>query len=378
MKILITTPFFNNLGGSELETIHTANAISVFDKVTKIDLYVESDFDPSFCKNIYISPKINFIKYSSLFTCKVVRFADKKIKKSLNLDINPFRSFYWILKRINKYDRIYIITKSTQDYYIPIIRLFRKKRNIVVKFTTIFYEEMSDYKLSALTSVRNNIVTSQVQTDFFKNRLNLKNTISQEVILYKENEALKRKRALLNRELFDFGFLGRLSEEKQIEDCIMLIKVLKERGFVKTLLIRGKGDTLYCHYLLNIVEENKLSDQVFVEFESVAYDEVFDFFDRINCFLITSKYEGGPNVGLEVMAYGIPVLTYKVGAMQDRLKDFSELLANDFIELVEKAIEMLCLEDFEYVEKCQKIKRNYIENYANKYQVEYLKDFING
>ena len=40
MKILITTPFFSNLGGSELETIHTANTFSSFKKVDEVVVYV--------------------------------------------------------------------------------------------------------------------------------------------------------------------------------------------------------------------------------------------------------------------------------------------------------------------------------------------------
>ena len=67
MKILITTPFFDNLGGSELETIHTANAFASFTEVKAIDLFVYGRIDLTFLHNIFIDPKIKFIKMPVFF-----------------------------------------------------------------------------------------------------------------------------------------------------------------------------------------------------------------------------------------------------------------------------------------------------------------------
>ena len=139
MKILITTTFFDNLGGSELETIHTANAFASFTEVKAIDLFVYGRIDLTFLHNIFIDPKIKFIKMPVFFNNKFIRRLNKEFKVRLVLEFLPLESIYWKYKFLNNYSHVYIITKSTLSYYIPIIRYYTQKYKIVVKYTTIFF-----------------------------------------------------------------------------------------------------------------------------------------------------------------------------------------------------------------------------------------------
>ncbi|KAF2333120.1 glycosyltransferase family 4 protein [Flavobacterium daemonense] len=376
MRVLITTPFFSNLGGSELETIHTANAIAALENVKQIDIFVYSIFDLSFCEDIEINSKIKFISYPAFFKNKILQKLNRLIKNSCDFDFSPIEYLYWKFTFVEKYNNVYIITKSTLNYYIPIIKLYPLKQKIVVKFTTIFFEDMPTINLRYLSLVKENLVTSESQKNFFQEHLGLKNTIVQEVIIFKEDYGLSKVRKYHKTSLYDFGILSRFSSEKKIEDAINLIEKLKTKGYNKTLLIRGIGDQSYYENLLKIVKDKKLIDSIVLEFESVPYDAIFDFFDRINCFLITSKYEGGPNIGLEVMAYGLPILSYKVGAMPDRLIDFPEFIAEGELELVDKAIGLINWREDIFVEKCQEIKSRYMNNYSNKTKKEYLRNFL--
>lgn len=377
MKILITTPFFQFAGGSELETIHTANTFASFLEVKEVHVFVAGGFNLDFTKNIYIDNKVKFFRKSFFFDNKYTRRLNKELKKKLNLESFPLDELYWRLKRLSKFDKLYIITKTTlAKDFVTLIKLWKSKNNIVVKYTTIFFYPLEKTTLKYLSQVRHNIVTSEKQKDFFVKHLNLKNTTTQEILLFNEKYCLNKIRIDKDRKLYDFGILGRFSEEKQFEDAINLIDNLRNEGYTATLIIKGGCYEDYFEKIQNLVEEKKLQDLVTLTFEEVPYDMAYDFFDNFNCFLITSKYEGGPNVGLEIMAYGLPILSYDVGAMKDRLAEFPELIANNEANLLEKAIEVINYNDAVFVEKCKKIKEKYNAKYSNQIKISFLKSFI--
>ena len=378
MKVLITTPFFQNLGGSELETIHTANEIATFEFVKKIDLYVEGGFDLNFINDIFINKKIAFYRKKNFFDNKIVRTLDKiwvkKLKKSEK--ISDF--LYWNFFNINKYDKVYIITKTSLSYFIPILKRINNLENVLIKYTTFFYEPLPKGNHKYIIQVKSNLVTSKQQVSYFKNVLKISNTEDQEVILFNEVYALEKNRQLeKNNKNYDFGVLGRFYKEKQLEDAVLLIESLKEKGFECTLLIRGGGLENYFMDIKKMVQDKNLENLITLQFESVPYNKAYDFFDSIDCFLVTSKYEGGPNVALEVMAYGLPIISYNVGAMKDRLEDFPELIAENFDEMV--AISILYLENKEslFNSYCEKLKERYIAKYSNSNKINYIFDFLN-
>ncbi len=376
MKILITTPFFSNLGGSELETIHTANTFSSFKKVDEVVVYVHGEFDLKFSEGIFIDKKINFNSKPFFLKNRYLEKINKFMTKRIGLEISPLDNLYWFFFSLKSYERVYIITKSTLDYYLPIMKIHKSHKKIWVKYTTIFFDKMPAFKLKFLSKIAMNSVTSEKQATFFRNVLKLNNVDIQEIILYNETYVLKKERTILDKRLFDFGIVGRFSEEKQFEDAIDLIEELKGKGFNTRLLIAGDGCKEYFLKIENRVLQKGLSGNVKLEFGKVNYDQVYDFFDRINCFLITSKYEGGPNIGLEVMAYGLPILSYDVGAMKDRLSDFSNLIAINKKDLIEKAEKIVRYSESDFLNLCQSIKTKYIVNYSNKNKIRAIEKFL--
>jgi glycosyltransferase involved in cell wall biosynthesis len=376
MKILITTPYFSNLGGSELETIHTANAFADFDFVKFVYIYVDGNINLDFIEEILISKKVKILN-SKMYSKRIWLKLDKLIFRIFKIKFQFFYSIFCFFLLLKGFNRVYIITKSSLDYYLPIIRFFKNKNNIVIKYTTIFYESFSLEKIESLNKIRNNLVTCESQKLFFINNLKIKNTKIEEVILFNEDYALIKNRESFHRNLFDFGIIGRFSEEKKIEDAILLIDNLKNNNIIATLVIIGHGSACYFESLQNMVKIKQLENQVQLIFTKVEYNLVYDIFDTFNFLLITSNYEGGPNIGLEAMALGIPVLSYNVGAMPDRLNQFSNLLiAKNFQELLDKSINLISLKELEYVKLCQLIKGEYKRKYCNRIKIEYLKNFI--
>lgn len=377
MRILLTTPFFKNLGGSELETIHTANELASFEYVETVDLFVYENFDLEFARGIFIDPKVKFLRKNQLLKSRFFLFVDRLWIKKLKRFEKLTDVIYWNAVNVNRYDRVYIITKTTLNYFLPFLKRYKILENVLIKYTTFFYQNIPKENFHLVSKVKCNLVTSNSQSDYFKHVLGIHNTEPQEIIVYNEGYGLLKKRKHKEFKQFDFGILGRFYPEKNLEDAISLIASLKEMGFYCKLLIKGGGLPGYFNLLSKQVEELDIIDLVTLEFETVPYTDTFDFFDSIDCFLITSKYEGGPNIGLEAMAYGLPIISYDVGAMKDRLSNFPELIAENYENLVEIAVSYLRNKDSLFNYYCENIKKEYLLKYSNKNKIDFLSTFLN-
>ncbi|MGJ5640608.1 glycosyltransferase family 4 protein [Formosa sp. S-31] len=122
-----------------------------------------------------------------------------------------------------------------------------------------------------------------------------------------ESQLLKLK--INNQGPLKFGFLGRLSEEKQI---IPLTKIFIELGY--SFFIAGDGPLL--GDILKMIDK---APNVFY-LGLVEHGQLADFFKLIDVLVVASKEETGPLVGLEAMAAGKIIVSTPVGAMIERLE----------------------------------------------------------
>lgn len=167
---------------------------------------------------------------------------------------------------------------------------------------------------------------------------------------------------VLERELLDssiaydgnltFGFLGRFTEEKGI---LQLLDCFKERE--DSLIIAGSGTSIdaveaVVNHKENVSYVGKLSQH-----------EVGDFFSQIDVLIIPSFIEGGPIVGVEAMAAGKLIISTRVGAMEERLKD----TGNDFWFDHSKDLDLaICIEkvksltEEQHIEIRKRIRQRYL------------------
>ena len=112
------------------------------------------------------------------------------------------------------------------------------------------------------------------------------------------------------------GYIGRLSQEKGILNLMEAILKVAETRDELTFLIAGDGQ------LRPQVEEytNKSNTKVkFVDW--IPHDELPEYLNRLRLLILPSYTEGLPNIMLEAMACGTPVLATPVGAVPDVIKD---------------------------------------------------------
>jgi glycosyltransferase involved in cell wall biosynthesis len=114
------------------------------------------------------------------------------------------------------------------------------------------------------------------------------------------------------------GYIGRLSEEKGTLNFVKAIPViLKERDDLE-FLIRGDGQLR--NKIEAYLDENNLNDKVKLG-GWIPHDELPEYLNELKLVVLPSYTEGLPNVMLEAMACGTPILATPVGAIPDVIKD---------------------------------------------------------
>ena len=135
------------------------------------------------------------------------------------------------------------------------------------------------------------------------------------------------------------GHVGRFSDEKNHEFIIDLFSELHKKDNRYKLLLVGDGELK--DSIQSKAEALGLSD--FITFTGNV-DNVQDYMQAIDLFILPSKYEGLGIVGVEAQACGLPCI-FSTGVPEEaKLTDNVEFLSledkNQWIETVEKMIKM--------------------------------------
>jgi len=378
-KILIICPALDHLGGTELETIITAKVFLENNLANKIIIF-SPEKASNFVKSFSNENDISFQNYPLFLKSKFLLLLDNYLKKVFKLvqrDYSPIKYFYWIFKSIfYKYDFIYVITDSAQFYYAPIIVNFNLNK-VIVKFTNCFeYSNWNNLQSKILKKCSAIVVTALSQKSFLQSKFQANNIEVIDVFIW--NEERLNKILVAKGEKFLFGMLCRISEQKKIEDAVKIIYNLRKPGHDVSLIIRGPSiDKQYLQFLNNLIIDLNVEDVVKIDTSPILPSQIPDFYRSINAFLITSNFEGGPNTGMECLSAGIPVLSYDIGAMRERLEPFKDqLIANDFDSLLKKAVKLINLDDVKFQELSNLLKKHYQENYTNKLKLEKTVRFL--
>ena len=106
------------------------------------------------------------------------------------------------------------------------------------------------------------------------------------------------------------GGVGRLSPEKNFAGLIRVVAKLLNEGFPLALYIAGDGD---CREVLQTqIDATGHAEWIHL----IGFCEnVQDFYQGLDLFVLNSLREGLPNVVLEAMAYEVPVLSTRVAGV---------------------------------------------------------------
>jgi len=114
------------------------------------------------------------------------------------------------------------------------------------------------------------------------------------------------------------GYIGRFYHQKNIMNFIKSIPVILRKNQKIKFLIGGGGKLE--GEMINYIEKKDLQNKVkYVGW--ISHDNIQDYLNELKLLVIPSYSEGLPNILLEAMACGTPVLVSDVGAVGDIIKD---------------------------------------------------------
>lgn len=118
----------------------------------------------------------------------------------------------------------------------------------------------------------------------------------------KDKRSLLRKNLKIENNEFVIGTIGRFTKQKNQILLLKIIAAMKNHQNLKVLII-GEGEDYYL--LKKFVDDNCLNN--IVSFLGIR-DDVPDLLSCFDLFVLTSKYEGLPIVGIEAQASGLDCL----------------------------------------------------------------------
>lgn len=162
----------------------------------------------------------------------------------------------------------------------------------------------------------------------------IRNWISKEAELYKLPLQIESKKNI------ELVFIGWLAYRKNVQCLLRAMLLLKVEGVNVKLAIYGKGPLE--QEVLNFISSNNLEETITLK--GWATPELkHKIYKRQPILVLPSIFEGMPNVVLEAMAYGLPVIASDIVTIPELIEDGENGLlfkSNDEHNLAEKIREL--------------------------------------
>jgi teichuronic acid biosynthesis glycosyltransferase TuaC len=200
-------------------------------------------------------------------------------------------------------------------------------------YASRLYPERRRQIKSTLRSAQHSIAISSAQKDLMAGDLGadpkrlsvVLNGVSQTQFRLQDRELCLRKFSLDPAKRYIL-YVGRLAEEKGTLPLLRAIHLLQRDGLdanVKLLMV-GMGD-LYAESLA-LVDRLDIKDRVLFMKER-PYSQIVDWMGACTLLCLPSYREGCPNVVLEALACGRPVVASRVGSVPELLNDQNGFMA---------------------------------------------------
>ncbi len=286
-KIIFFMPAMEG-GGVEKNLVMIANFFSK----KNLDISVIS-FDQLYKKKF--SKNIEFISFN-----------EKPIK--INKYIKYLICLILLLKKI-VFNNVVIISFQANIYSIVLCKLFGKK--IIVRSNTSpsgwTTNTIKNNLYSYLIKKADKIILNsyqfqkQMKKKFNVNSIMIYNPINIKEI--KKKASCKINNKLIKKNYLNIINVGRLTDQK---NQILILKAIKKiPEYIKiNLLIIGYGNQEII--LNNFIKKNNLENRVTIIEE---INNPYKYISKFDLFILSSRYEGLPNVLLECLALKIPIIS---------------------------------------------------------------------
>ena len=364
---IVCTPFLDNIGGTEIEAVLTALHFYDTHQYKKVAIFSPRKGNASLFKEIIEERNISFLNYPAFFNSKSVLFFNRILKK-LGIKTPLLESVFWFFISL-QYTHFFILTYPGCVYFFPLFNFYKQHKKYLAKITMWHYNPLSVSHQLLYEKFNTIVVFNAVQQAFWKQKNVLSNLKNLDIMILNEKNLLsvpELTETSFANDTLCFGYLGRISREKNIEDMIYLLDFLNHKNQKKCqLLIQGAGDASYLQELEALVLKLHLNEFITFRIGFVSPNQTHDFYSKIAVLLVTSIHEGGPMTSLEAAASGRYVMGYDIGAMQDRFGSFPYVVNSNLDSLCDSALAFLNLTTFEKLAITNEFRQFYISKLSN-------------
>jgi len=358
MKISIFVQFFppKRFGGFETATYNIARYLSMVGH----DVHVITTLDEGLPKKdmikgfyVYRIFRSNIRFFGTLLFWLKIFYHLKKIKsdiihiQTIGIETPTFFLFKKLLRKPC------VIWGRGSDVYVPwmfreqISKFVLKNADAVIALTEDMKKKMKKIYDRDISVIPNGIDLSKVECLSKEDvRLNLGVKNDKKIIL----------------------FVGALHPVKGLTYLVEAMKIIRDKN--KQLILVGDGKER--DHLKDLVKKYGLEKCV-IFIGKVPNDKVFKYMMASDVFVLPSLSEGFPNVVLEAMASGLPIVATNVGGLSEIVKDGE----NGFLvdpknpeQIAEKI--NLFLEDEKFRERISKNSKNKAKEYSWESIIERL------
>lgn len=284
--------FINALtaGGAERVCVNYANKLTEEGFKVTILVYHTNDL-------FYINELNKNVNIISLNVKNGIQAISKLI-----YDITPLNNFDSIISFNHQIALITFFLKKTKNLNTNLIARnvnnlssdLRKNRSSKIKKLStrilmhIFYKRMDAY-IAQCSAMKQDMINF-MRIDEKKIHV-IRNPIAE---CYKQEKNIKKE--------YDILYVGRLVQQKGIDNLSKIIKLVHKKKKIRVLII-GKGELEY-NLITELEKEN-------IKFEHLrSSNNLKEYYNKSRMTILTSYYEGYPNVLTESLACGTPVISF--------------------------------------------------------------------
>ena len=345
-----------------IKCINCSGGVANFYKVLNLDKEKNVDY---FLQNS--NSKKSFIKVIT-FPAIFIKFFFKTLKYD-NVLLNPSMGYTAVWR-----DMIYLlISKLLNKKVIVFFRGWNEQVELKIKNNKILLFLFKSYNLAdsyiVLGEVFINKLTQMGLKD--KGNFNMLTTIAND-LFWNENAILNKIKSETKK--ITLLFLSRFVPKKGIFFTIDVFSELRKKYDNINLIMAGDGILL--DEAKYYVEKNGIDNVTFTGY--VDDKKKHYLLSNASIFIFPTEEEGLPNVVLEAMLYGLPVLTRDVGALKEIVKNeengfcFEESDLNVFVSACERLIEDKYLYRKIAVNNVNIAKQNFVKEKVKERLLEVL------
>ena len=266
------------------------------------NLFILSNYFSKYLSNIYLVTANN--NYNKKFNEKIKIICPKsKFFNNQPRLIKSICCFFLILNLIKH--KKFVLFSFQQNLFAAIIsKIF--SINLIIRLNTSPNKYISNYYQKIIFKIiyklANEIIVNS--KDFKKNlkkKLDIKSSYIYNPII--TNKKFKKKTKKINKDLKILN-IGRLTHQKDHMTLLRSLKLLKEST------IKFKANIIGGGYNYETLKEYIKTHQLQKEIKLLGYKKnAHKFMNKANLFVLSSKYEGLPNVLIEAQKYNLPIIS---------------------------------------------------------------------